>query len=310
MPKGPGGIVRGDRPRRPVSGERTPPLAATTAGAGAMHELQGRNAVLTGASRGLGAHLARALADEGVNLALVARSAEALEEVREDASSRAVNAIALPTDLSDASRVPSIVDSVEAELGPVDLLVNNAGVELTAPYDHHPFETIEAAVKVNLLATMLLTRAVLPGMRSRGRGHVVNMSSLAGKIGLPLQTPYGATKAALIMFTHSLRAELIHDPVGVSVVCPGFVAGDGMYARIEAMGRKAPRMLSPTTTKKVTEAVVRAMRRDIAETIVNPLPARPLGVLREAVPAIASHIPRALGAARFAREVSVQRRES
>jgi len=272
-----------------------------------MRELKGRNAILTGASRGVGSHLARALAREGVNLALAARSADALERVRNEVRSDGVTAVAVPTDLADTAQAARLARTAEVELGPIDILVNNAGVEHTAPYQDQPVDRIEAAVRVNLLAAMLLTRAVLPGMIERGRGHVVNMSSLAGKIGLPLGTPYGTTKAALVMFTHCLRAELVESPVGVSVVCPGFVAGNGMYGRIEREVGSAPPLSKPTTTARVTAAVVGAIRRNKAETIVNPLPVRPATVLREVLPGTTPYLHKMLGTAGYARKVLAAR---
>jgi len=267
-----------------------------------MRELKGRNAILTGASRGVGSHLARALAREGVNLTLAARSADALERVRDKVRSDGVTAVAVPTDLVDTARVARLARAAEAELGPIDILVNNAGVEHTAPYQDQPIDKIKTAVEVNLLATMLLTRAVLPEMIERGRGHVVNMSSLAGKIGLPFSIPYATTKAALVMFTHGLRAELVDSPVGASVVCPGFVTGEGMYDRIEREAGPAPLLAKPTNIARVTAAVVRAIRRDRAEVIVNPLPLRPVTVLREILPGATPYLHRKLGIAGYARK--------
>lgn len=269
-----------------------------------MKDLRGRNAILTGASRGLGVHLARALAGEGVNLVLAARSVDALDEVREEVASLGVDAVSLPTDLAASGQVRELAHEAEDRLGPVDILVNNAGVQRTRPFEHYPPEHIELAVQVNLLAPMLLTRAVLPGMLARGRGQVVNMSSLAGKIGLPSSAPYGATKAALIMFTHSLRTELAGTPVGASVICPGFVAEDGMYARDAARAGSAPGLLRPTTPKKVIRAVIRAIQRDVAEQIVNPIPPRPLSVLRQVFPGGTPFLHRMLGTTRFARDLA------
>jgi len=269
-----------------------------------MEEIRNRNAILTGASRGLGAHLARALAREGVNLALAARDSDALEMVRDEAASLGVDAVSVPTDLAESGGVETLAEAAERRLGPVDILVNNAGVQVTAPYQEYPPEHIEQAVQVNLLAPMLLTRAVLPGMVSRGRGQVVNVSSLAGKIGLPLSAPYGATKAALVMFTHSLRAELSDTPVGVSVICPGFVAEDGMYARTRERVGSAPKLLRPTTPQKVIRAVLRAIRHDVAEQFVNPIPPRPLSVFREIIPGSTPWLHRILGTTRFAQTIA------
>lgn len=265
-----------------------------------MKELRGRNAILTGASRGIGVHIARALAREGVNLALAARSVDRLEKVREETESLGVKAVSIPTDLAESAQIDALAEQAERELGPVDILVNNAAIEFTAPYQEYPREKLCTMVSVNLLAAMLLTHAVLPGMLARGHGHIVNLSSLAGKLGYPYQTPYAATKAGLNMFTHSLRAELVDEPIGVSVICPGFVADDGMYARRDN-GADAPLLMKPTTTDKVVAAVLRAIKRDTAERIVNPLPMRPMAVLRELAPGIAPHLHKAVGMTDFAR---------
>lgn len=251
-------------------------------------------------------HIARALAEKGVNLVLVARSADALGNVREQVQSYNVNAITHPADLSDSEELRDVVVKVEQELGPVDILINNAGVEYTAPFVEYPQNKIRMDVQVNLLAAMLLTHAVLPGMLKRERGHIVNISSLAGKIGFPYQTPYAATKAGLNMFTHSLRAELENKPVGISVICPGYVADSGMYARRDKSGINVPKLMKPTTTDKVVAAVIRAIRQDIAEITVNPLPTRPLAVLRELATGTTPLIHKATGNTRFIREIAAR----
>lgn len=272
-----------------------------------MKKLEGKNAIVTGASKGLGVHIARALAHEGVNLVLAARSADALEAVAEEMREVGVEAIAIPTDLAEPAQLQALAERAERALGAVDILINNAGVELAAPFGEYPPEHIELSVNVNLLATMQLTRAVLPNMLSRGRGHIVNMSSLAGKVGVPYQAPYSATKAAVVMFSHTLRSELMDEPVGVSVICPGFVTKAGMYARMEEKGTHAPKLLKPTTTAKVTGAVIRAIKRDRAELIVNSLPMRPLTMLRQLLPGIVPRLHTLTGVTRFARRISDQR---
>ncbi len=268
-----------------------------------LKNFRGYNAIITGASRGIGAHIARALAGEGVHLALVARSADALEEVRKQVIEHDVKAVVIPADLSKTAELEAIVGKAEKELGPTDILINNAGVEFAAPYEEYPVAQIRLDVQLNLLAAMLLTHSVLPGMLQRGRGHIVNISSLAGKIGLPYQTPYAATKAGLNMFTHSLRAELADKPVGVSVICPGYVDDFGMFARRDKTGVTVPKLLKPTTTDKVVADVIRAIRNDTAEITVNALPVRPLTLLRELAPGTTTFIHKATGNTRFIREL-------
>ncbi|MCC5907658.1 MAG: SDR family NAD(P)-dependent oxidoreductase [Balneolaceae bacterium] len=274
-----------------------------------MKELKERNALLTGASRGLGVHIARALAKEGVNLALTARSVDALEQLREEVISHNIKAVAIPADLSDTEQVTTLEDKVEDKLGPIDILINNAGIEWATPFRNYSPQELQKMIQVNFTAPMLLTRFVLPGMLDRGRGHIVNMSSLAGKAGFPYQTPYASTKAGLVMFTNSLRMELDDTPVGVSVICPGFVAEDGMYAEMEKRAGPAPRLLKPTTPDKVASAVIKAIKKDKAEILVSALPVRPAFIIQEIFPGIKNTLNKVLGATAYAEKISDRQSE-
>lgn len=163
--------------------------------------------VITGASRGIGAELAAELAARGARVVLIARSREALEKLAAD-----LDGEAFPADLTDRGAIESVVRAVEAD-GPIDVLVNNAGVDLTGALVELPAEQIEQLVLLNISAPILMSRAVIPGMIERGRGHIVNVSSLAGTNALPGLAPYAASKAALSHFTAGLRAELKGTPV-------------------------------------------------------------------------------------------------
>lgn len=270
-----------------------------------MKELRGANAIVTGASRGLGVLIAHALAKEGVNLALAARSADALEKVRGDAAATGVNVVSIPTDVGDRAGLEALATRAEDELGPTDILVNNAGIEATCRYEEYPPDKITELLEVNLTAPMLLTRIVLPGMLERGRGHIVNVASLAGKGGFPYQAPYAASKAALVMFSHTLRVELVDSPVGCSVVCPGFVADEGMYAdMVRDTGVKASRLLGESKPAAVADAVVKAITSDASELIVNPSPMRPLLAMLQLFPDTGARVANALGVTALARRVA------
>jgi len=169
--------------------------------------LPGARVVVTGGSRGIGAALATELAARGARVALVARSAEPLEKLAAELGGES-----FPADLADASAIEPLVRSIEAD-GPIDVLVNNAGVDLTGELVTLPADAITRLVAVNLCAPILLCRAVIPGMRDRGRGHIVNVSSLAGTNALPGVAPYSASKAGLSHFTAGLRAELKGTPI-------------------------------------------------------------------------------------------------
>ncbi|HXF52319.1 MAG TPA: SDR family NAD(P)-dependent oxidoreductase [Dehalococcoidia bacterium] len=261
-----------------------------------MRELNGKTAIVTGASRGLGPYIARALADRGMNLALAARSREGLEAVAEELRARGVRVVVVPADVADAAAREALVREAEAAFGAVHVLVNNAGIESTFSYHRLPPEEIERVIAVNLVAPMLLTRLILPGMLARREGHIVNIASLAGKQGPAYNEPYAASKAGLIGFTQSLRAEYRGTGVSASVVCPGFVREAGMFADASARVRRQPsRVLGTTTPQAVAAAVVRCIERDLPEAVVNPGPTRLLLTLLALAPSFGEWFARRAG---------------
>jgi short-subunit dehydrogenase len=274
-------------------------------------ELRGANAIVTGASRGIGVHIARALAKEGVNLVLAARSAAELETVRVETTGLGVRAASIPCDVVDPDARSELVERAEAEIGPIDIVINNAGVETVGQFHTMAAKELVRVLDVNLIAPVLLTRALLPGMIERGRGHVVNISSGAGKVGVAYAASYSASKHALVGLTHSLRAEYHGSPVGFSVVCPAFVSDTGMYDRWERAGAKAPWFVGRSTPQKVAKVVVSCIRRDRAEVLVNFPPLRPLVALVNAVPAIEPTLMGLFGYTRlFERAAEIERRRS
>src|SRR5207245_101280 len=144
-----------------------------------MRDLSGRTAIVTGASRGIGRYIVRALAAERMNPVLAARSAEALQAARSEAEAGGGRALAVPSDVTRRADLEGLVSAATREFGTVDVLVNNAGVLSLFPYERLQLDAIERELQVNLLAPMLLARLVLPGMLQQRRGHVVNISSMA-----------------------------------------------------------------------------------------------------------------------------------
>ncbi|HEV7524713.1 MAG TPA: SDR family NAD(P)-dependent oxidoreductase [Acidimicrobiia bacterium] len=179
--------------------------------------LSGARVVVTGASRGIGAALATELSARGARLVLVARSAEPLEKLAAELGGEAFAA-----DLTDGAAIEPLVRRIEAD-GPIDVLVNNAGVDLTGALVALPTVDIERLLSLNLTAPILLSRAVLPGMLRCGRGHILNVSSLAGTNAVPGLAPYSASKAGLSHFTAGLRAELKGTPVTTTLAEIGAV---------------------------------------------------------------------------------------
>jgi short-subunit dehydrogenase len=258
-------------------------------------ELRGANAIVTGASRGIGVHIARALAAERVNLALTARSGAELDAVRAEMAGAGVKAAAIVCDIADPGERAALVERAEAEVGPIDIVVNNAGIETAKQFHTTSDHDLQQVLDVNLMAPMMLTRAVLPGMLERGRGHVVNIASGAGKVGVPYEASYATSKHGLVGLTRSLRAEYSASPVGFSVVCPVFVSDTGMYDRWVRDGVKAPWYVGWSRPKKVAKVVVSCIRRDRGEVLVNVPPVRPLVTLLTMAPAIEPAVMRILG---------------
>jgi short-subunit dehydrogenase len=272
-----------------------------------MKDLAGRTAMISGASRGIGPYIARTLADQKMNLVLAARSEPGLEEVAADMRSRDVRSIVVPTDVANSAMLEMLVTTANREFGTVDVLVNNAGVEKHCAYDKLDTGEIERVVSVNLTGAMLLTRMVLPGMLKQRRGHIVNMSSLAGKAGPPCFEPYAATKAGLIAFTESLRAEYRGTGISASVICPGFVTA-GIYSQMkEEASSEGPRILGPSSAEEVARAVLRAIYRDTPEIIVNPGPTRLLTALAELSPSLAEWVMRCSGVVEWFRKCAEAR---
>jgi short-subunit dehydrogenase len=255
-----------------------------------MEQLRGNNALVTGGSGGIGRHIALALAREGMDLVVSGRREDALAAVVEEIRAAGGRAEAVPADLGDHTQVDRLIEGAEAALGPIDVLVNNAGQEITAAFTSYTREELTGMVDLNLTAPLLLTHTVVPGMLERGRGHVVFIASLAGKVGPAFNEPYAATKAGLIGLNQSLRSEYLQAPVGFSVVCPGFTAGEGMFQRMLDEGVKTSRLVGQTTVQRVAERVVTAIREDVPEVVESGAPIRPILALAQVAPRLVERV--------------------
>lgn len=186
--------------------------------------LTGTRVVVTGASRGIGAQLAARLAARGARVVLVARSSDAIAGLAADLGGEA-----FPADLADPSAIAPLVRAIETD-GPINVLVNNAGVDLTGSFVDLDPDRIRELIAVNLVAPMLLCHAVIPTMRVRGKGHIMNVSSLAGTNALPGLAPYSTSKAGLSHFTAALRAECKGTGVTTTLAEIGPVESDMMQS--------------------------------------------------------------------------------
>jgi len=178
-------------------------------------------ALVTGASSGIGAATARLLASAGTTVALVARRADRLEEVAADCRATAPDSRWWSADLADPEAAAELALAVWDELGPIDVVVNNAGIPLRRPVDRLTLAEVERAMTVNYLSPVAITLALLPRLLERGSGTIVNVSSLGGRLGIPHEAAYCASKFALAGWSESLAADLVGTGVAVRLVLPG-----------------------------------------------------------------------------------------
>jgi len=236
-----------------------------------------QTALVTGASQGIGPYIVKALAKEGMNLVLAARSEQELEQVATSADVRAtrVHVLTVPTDVTDRDARSALVSEALRTFGAVDVLVNNAGGDLQREFHHYTAEDVEALIRLNLTGPIELTRLLLPGMLQRKLGHIVNISSMGGRIG----------------FTRVLRTDYRKAGVSSSVLILGSIGGAGTGARtMEEMNLHLSAMdkafLSPP--EAVAQAVLKSIRRDKAEIVIMPGPGRLLRALMDLFPGMGS----------------------
>ena len=253
-------------------------------------------ALVTGVSRGLGQHIARSLADEGYNLVLASRSVAETGAFAAELRSRGSAVLSVPTDLIDEQSMQRLVSAAEREFGGVDVLVNNAGGDPQREFDQMAWAENEDIFRLNVLAPMHLTHALLPGMLQRGRGHIVNISSIAGRVGFPYTEAYAAAKDGLIGFTRVLRNDYRNRGVTASVIVLGAIRGAGQGQRTsEELGIKLPRFgTSPASA--VAKAVITAIREDRPEIVVMPGPGRLMKALMDLFPGLGRSMNEKLGA--------------
>nr|AAA22002.1 ketoacyl reductase [Nostoc sp. PCC 7120 = FACHB-418] len=234
-----------------------------------MTTLTGKTVLLTGASRGLGVYIARALAKEQATVVCVSRSQSGLAQTCNAVKAAGGKAIAIPFDVRNTSQLSALVQQAQDIVGPIDVLINNAGIEINGTFANYSLAEIQSIFNTNLLAAIELTRLLLPSMMERGSGRIVNIASLAGKKGVAFNSVYSASKAGLIMWTDAMRQELVGTGVNISVVCPGYVSQTGMTVDTRV---SAPKLAGISTPKSVANAVVKAIKNKTTEVIVNQNP--------------------------------------
>jgi NADP-dependent 3-hydroxy acid dehydrogenase YdfG len=228
-------------------------------------KLQDKIAIVTGASRGIGRATAISLAQAGAHLALGARDASALEETASLVHSAGREALALVTDVTSQPQVEALVAQTLQRWGRVDILVANAGQYLRCPISELDIDLLQASMAINFYGSIYAVLAVLPHMRAAQSGHIVLVSSMDGKKGIPPDAPYAAAKFALAGFGEVLRQELAPQGVYTTLVFPGRVDTDFIQ------GLKFHPLSAPIPAQAVATAILNAISQRKAEVVVPPL---------------------------------------
>ena len=255
-----------------------------------------QTALVTGTSRGIGRSIARSLADAGYNLVLASRSGAEDEVLASELRASGTAAVAVSTDVTDPASLKRLVSVAQREFGKVDVLVNNAGGDPQREFDQMSWAENEDIFRLNVLAPMQLTHLLLPGMIARGKGHIVNISSLAGRVAFPYTEAYAAAKDGLIGFTRVLRNDYRSRGVSASVIVLGAIRDAGQGQRTsDELGFEMPRYSTAPATA-VGKAVVKAIRLDRAELVVMPGPGRLMKALMDLFPGFGPSMNRMAGA--------------
>lgn len=229
--------------------------------------LKGKTILITGASSGLGEELAKKCAESGASIILIGRNQDRLAAVVECCGTLGAEEVqAYPFDLGEVGLIPALISKVEKEVGAIDALINNAGFGLFEKLNHTTNETIQAMFDVNVVALIALSQSVIPSMKKRGSGHIINIASQAGKLATPKSSIYSATKHAVIDFSNSLRMEVADDGILVTTVNPGPI-NTAFFDQADDSGKYAASvkrwMLDPEVVATKTVDALFTRRREI-----------------------------------------------
>ena len=250
-------------------------------------------ALVTGASRGIGPIIARRLSGAGYRLVVSGRSKAEIQSLAAE-----LGGVAIAADLTRSDEVDRLAREAEAAFGHIDVLVNNAGGDPQLEFDAMSWAQNQAILELNALAPIHLAHELLPGMLARRHGHVVNISSIAGRVSFPYTEAYAAAKDGLIGFTRVLRSDYRARGVSASVVILGAIRDAGQGDRTaRELGLDLPKM-GTTPASAVGEAVLHAIRKDRAEMVVMPGPGRVLKAVMDLFPGLGPAMNRAAGASK------------
>jgi short-subunit dehydrogenase len=261
-------------------------------------DFAGRTVLLSGASRGLGLELARGFAAEGANVVLMARDQERLNDAFLELEAYGARASIRQCDVTDRAEARRTVSSVIDQFGAIDVLINNAGIIQVGPAENMQLEDYNQAMAIHFSAPLSLMEEVIPHMRARQGGRIVNITSIGGKVAVPHLLPYVASKFALVGLSEALRLELIKDNIYVTTVVPGLMrTGSHINAFFKGQHKKEYALFSianasplfSTSSQKAARQIIEACRYGQAELIITPQ-ARLLQIANALFPNITAEI--------------------
>ncbi len=269
---------------------------------------KGCTALVTGASRGIGTLIAREVAGEGGHVVLTGRSAADLQAVASELAAAGADVSFVPAHLTQPGAAGALVEMIERRRGGIDLLVNNAGGDPLREFHTMTIDENLRTLQLNLVAPVALSHVVLAGMLRRGRGHIVNISAMAGRVSFPYTEVYAAAKDGLIGFTRVLRSDYHARGVSASVLILGPIRDAGQGQRLlDESGMKTSRLMAPA--ESVARAVVKAVKKDRIEVVVMPGPGRLMRAVMDYFPGLGPALNRATGANTTMQKL-IERREA
>lgn len=272
--------------------------AATFQKARRQFDFQNKVVLITGGSRGLGLVLARELASEGARIAICARDGDELQRAKKELETNGAEIFAAVCDVRVQTEVERLVDDVCMRFGQIDVLVNNAGVIQVGPLEEQMQADFENAMAVHFWAPFYAMQAVVPQMRERGAGRIINISSIGGKVAVPHLAPYCASKFALVGLSKAMRGELAKDNIFVTTVCPGLMrTGSHVNAQFKgqnekefawfSLGNASP--LTSVSAERAARQIIESARRGDAERIIS-LPAQAAAKIEALFPELTAEV--------------------
>jgi short-subunit dehydrogenase len=255
-------------------------------------------AIVTGGSRGLGRLIAEELSRQGCRVVLCARDPAELQQAEQSLTALGADVLTVVCDVQDPRALDRLVKATLQRYGRIDLLVNNAGIIQVGPAQELQVADFERALSVMFWGTVRATLAVLPYMRSRRHGRIVNITSIGGKVAVPHLLPYDCAKFATVAFSEGLRAELVRDGVSVTTIVPGLMrTGSHRFASFQGQERKERRWFSTLarlpgfsmSAHRAARQIVAAARRRQAERVLG-LPAKLLRLIVSVAPGLAARM--------------------